>query len=74
MLSQLANMVLDFQRILVGKLSNPDNKAVFQSKLFEKIDPETAKAIIESNHCPNWAIQDISNLANFLPIHFLRIN
>ena len=45
-LIRLVNMVCAFQRSLARKLSNPDDEAAFQTELYEKIDPETPKAII----------------------------
>ena len=69
-LSQLANMLWDFQRRLAGKWSNPDNNAAFQAKLYKNIDPDTAKAIIEGTHHPNRAMHKIITSANCLLINF----
>ena len=73
-LSRLAKMVWAFQRSLARQLSNPDDEAAFQAELYEKIDPETAKAIIAATHRPNRAMHEISTSVNRLPIHFLRRN
>ena len=74
LLSILNKMVWDFQRIPSGKLSNPDDKAAFQAKLYEKINPDTNKAIISATHHPNCAMDDIRTLVNSLPIMFLIRN
>ena len=55
-------------------MSNPDDKAAFQDKIYEKIDPETAKAIIAATHHPNRAMHKISISVNHLPIHFFINN
>ena len=73
-LSKLVNMVWAFWRILDRQLSNPDNEAEFKAKLYEKIDPESAKAIIAATHHPNHDMQKIITLVNHLPIHFLIRN
>ena len=57
--SSLAKMVWTFQMILAGKLSNPDDEADFQVKIYKKISPETTKCIIASTHCLNCAIHEI---------------
>ena len=68
--SQLDNIVWYFQRILAGKLSNPDNEAAFQPELHKNIYPETDKAIIVATCRPNRSMYEIRTSVNRLPIHF----
>ena len=74
MLSQLVNMVWDFQRIIARQQSNPDNEAAFQADPYKKIDPETAKEIIASTHRTNRSMHKIITPVNSLPIIVLRRN
>ena len=67
-------MVWDFQKIISGQFTNPDDEAAFQANIYKKIDPKTAKVIISATHHPNSAMYDIITLANSLPIMFLRSN
>ena len=67
---RLVKMVWDFHMILARQLSNPEDEAAFQAKLYKKIDPETAKAIIAATNCPNRAMYDISTSVNHPPIRF----
>ena len=67
-------IVLDFQRGRARKFSNPDDKVKFQAKLYEKIGPETSKAIIAETYHPNRAMNGIITSANLLPISILRRN
>ena len=60
--------------ILPGKLSNPNNNAVFQAELYQNIDPKTDKAIIAATHRPSHAMHYISTSANRLLMHFLIRN
>ena len=71
-LIRLVKMVWAFQRSLAGKLSNLDEEAAFQAELYEKIDPETANAIIEETNCPNIPMHNISTSVNSLPIYFQK--
>ena len=72
--SRLSNMLWAFQRILAGKLSNWDDEAELQSKIYKNIFPETSKAVIVATHCPNHAMHNIITSVNRLPVHFLRRN
>ena len=67
--SQLIKMVWAFQRSLARQWSNPDNKTVFKAELYEKIDPNTNKAIITETRQPNGAMHNIVTSSNRLPIH-----
>ena len=69
-LSEFPKMAWDFHRNLAVKLSNPDDKAVFQADLYKMIDPETSKAIISATHHSNHAMHAIGTLVNCLLIHF----
>ena len=51
-----------------------DDKAAFQAKLYEKIEPKIAKVIMAVTHHPNRSMHDISTLANRIPFIFLRRN
>ena len=68
--SRLANMVWAFQRILAGKLSNWDDEADFQSKIYKSIVPENSKVVIAATHRPNHAMHNIITSVNRLPVHF----
>ena len=71
-LSQLVKILWAFQRSLSRQLSNPEDKAAFQAKLYKNIYPETAKVVIAAYHHLDRAMRKISNLVNRLPIHFLE--
>ena len=53
-------------------MSNPDDKAAFQDKLYENIYPDTAKIIIAATRHPYRAMHYIITLVSRLPIYFLR--
>ena len=71
-LSWLSKMVWAFLRSLAGQLSNPDDEAYFQAKLYKNINPGTTKASIAATCRPNCAMHNISTSANSLPINVLR--
>ena len=66
----LATRAWDFQRILSGQFSSPDDETAFQANLYRKIDPETTKDIVVATHCPNCAMHKISTQANSLCTYF----
>ena len=70
-LSLLVKMVCAFQKSLARQFSNLDDKSAFQSEIYEKIDPNPAKEIIEKTHRPNRTMYNISTSANRLPILIL---
>ena len=69
-LIRLVKMVWAFQRSLAGQLSNMDNNAELQAKLYKNINPETAKVMSAEIHCPNCAMHEIRTSFNHMTIHF----
>ena len=67
-------MVWAFCGNLTVKLSNPDGKVVFQAKIYNKIDPDTADSIITATHLSNCDMQNISTSVNIMTIHCFRRN
>ena len=65
-------MVWAFLRSLAGQLSNPDDEAYFQAKLYKNINPGTTKASIAATCRPNCAMHNISTSANSLPINIFE--
>ena len=55
-------------------MSKLDDKAAFQDKLYENIEPNTSNAIIAATHRPNRAMHDIITSFNSLPIIVLIMN
>ena len=65
-------MLWAFWGSLAGQFSNPYGKVAFQSKIYNKIDPNTDKYIITSTHCFNRDMHNISTSVNIMTIHFLE--
>ena len=54
----------------IWKIVQPGQRGSVSVQAIEKIDPDTSKAIIAENHCPNRDTHGISTLVNCLPILF----